>query len=87
MMNKVFDYMRDAADAAEPYVRNAGEYAANTVRYAGDCVRKKKKQIKRRSFLVRLDGIIQLMTNIVLMAAALIALFIAASEYLKRDDI
>ena len=58
MMNKVFDYMRDAADAAEPYVRNAGEYAANTVRYAGDCV-----------------------------AAALIALVIAASEYIKRNDI
>ena len=86
-MSRVFKYVQDAADLAEPYVRNAGEYVANTVQYAGDCVRKKKKAIHRRNFFARLNGIIQFSTNVVLMVAAVIALIIAVSEYFNRKDV
>ena len=87
MMSRVFKYVQDAADLAEPYVRNAGKYAASTVQYAGDCVSRKKKAIRRRNFFARLNGIIQLGANVVLMIAAVIALFIAVSEYFNRKDV
>lgn len=86
-MSRVFKYVQDVADLAEPYVRNAGDYAASTVQYAGDCVRKKKKAIRRRNFFARLNGIIQFSTNVVLMVAAVIALIMAVSEYFNRKDV
>lgn len=93
-MSRVFKYVQDVADLAEPYVRNAGDYAASTVQYAGDCVRnagncvrKKKKAIRRRNFFARLNGIIQFSINVVLMVAAVIALIMAVSEYFNRKDV
>ena len=86
MMSRVFKYVQDVADLAEPYVRNAGDYAASTVQYAGDCVRnagncvrKKKKAIRRRNFFARLNGIIQFSTNVVAAVIALIMLFLNTS--------
>ena len=83
-MSKIIEYTQRAADAAAPYVKEAGECAAAAAASVRRGVRKSRRKAKRQMRMVKVKRFIELMTNLVLLAAAVIALVLVALEYIRR---
>lgn len=87
MKNNIADYLLSAAEGIKPYVKTAGGYVSDAAKYAGNIVNNKRRKIKRRNFFEKLTLAVQTAANLVLLAASVIALIIAVSEYIKDREI
>lgn len=86
-MNKFFEYTQNAVDYAKPYVKEVGGYAADAAGFVGNKIRKNTKRAKRKMRILKIKNILDVVSNVVLIIAAVVALFVAVSEYLKSKEI
>ena len=86
IMSRWQEYKEEAIDFALPYVRQAGEYAENAAEKIGKSYRKNRKKIKREFRLLRIKRALEIITSIVMLAAAATALLCIAANWLKERN-
>ena len=83
-MNKVLDGARSAAQYAEPYFDDAKYYTLRALRATKKEINKRKRKIKHRFLIARIKNAIEVVANITLIFAALIAVGTAILAYINN---
>lgn len=84
-MNKIFEYTQSAVNTAAPYIKEAGGYAISAAESVKRNLKKSKKKAKRQLRIIRIKNFIELMTNLILIIAAVIGIVLAVLEVIRRD--
>lgn len=85
-MNKIYEYTQNAVDYAQPYVKKAGKYATDAAHMAKRTIKKTNKKAKRHLLIYRIKNTVEIVSNLILIIAAIIALLGALNEYFKNRE-
>lgn len=84
-MSKWQEYYDEAMDFAAPYVHRAGERVEAAARGAERAYRRGRRKAKNHRRLLRFQRGLELVKNLILIAAAIIALFGVIRKYFLVD--
>ena len=82
-MSKWQEYRDEAVDFAAPYVKQAGSYVENAAGRMGRSYRRNKRKMTRSMRLIRFKQALEIVSNLVMLAAALVAVAAVVSRYWK----
>ena len=83
---KILGYASEAVETAMPYAEKIGNYAKSTAKSVNRNFLRTRKEAKRRMKIVKIKQYIELASNIVLLAAAVIALVMALFQLSDYND-
>lgn len=72
-MKEFKEYAQDAIEFAAPYAEAAEGYVCNLSNSAKRKYKKMKKKAKKKMLIVRIKNFVEIFTNVILLAAAVIA--------------
>lgn len=87
MMNKFYEYTQNAVDFARPYVKEVGGYASNAADYVDRKIKSNTRKAKRSMKIIKFKNYLEVISNVVLIIASLIALFVAIKEWIKSSEL
>lgn len=79
-MSRFTEYAHNAAEFAAPYVREAGDYAQSAVQSVEKGWRRRVKRVKRKHAFAKISNALDILANIILLIAAVLALFMVIKE-------
>lgn len=86
MISKILDYVYDIAERIIPFAKKYGGYACLAVSAANNRIAKSHKRVKRAMKITRFKYILDIISNIVLIIAAFIALTAFIIDFAKKYD-
>lgn len=79
-MGRFTEYAHNAVEFAAPYVREAGDYAQSAAQSVEKGWHRRVKRVKRKHTVAKISNALDMLANLILLIAAVLALFMVIKE-------